>query len=90
MHIYEFAPFVRSVDALTNGEDGIGSIRRCNFDHGTSLVEEVIDRAPGRGYRIRASDMDPMPLREMIAELSIAQLNDSRSRVTLSIDYRVN
>ena len=36
MHIDEFAPMVRSVDALTDGEDGKGSKRRVNFHNGTS------------------------------------------------------
>ena len=38
MHIDEIAPLVTSVDALTEGEDGVGSKRRCNFDDGTSVV----------------------------------------------------
>lgn len=43
MHIDEFAPLIKSVDALTDGEDGIGSKRRNHFDNGTSLVEEVTE-----------------------------------------------
>ena len=68
MHIDEFAPLVTSVEALTDGDDGLGSKRRCTFENGSSLVEEVIGWDPGRGYRIRASDLDPMPLHEMLAE----------------------
>ena len=34
MHIDEFAPEIESVDALTDGEDGIGSRRRNHFHHG--------------------------------------------------------
>ena len=47
MHIDEFAPLIKSVDALTDGEDGIGSKRRNNFDDGTSVVEEG-DRMGGQ------------------------------------------
>ncbi len=89
MQIDEFAPLVTSVDPLTGGEDGMGSKRRCNFDNGNSMVEEVIDWEPNRGYRVRASEMEPMPLREALAELSVAPLNDDRSKVTWSMDYRV-
>lgn len=89
MHIDEFAPMVTSVDALTDGEDGVGSKRRCNFDNGTSVVEEVIEWKPDRSYRVRLSDMNPMPLHEALAELSVAPLNNGRSRVTWSMDYRV-
>ena len=89
MHIDEFAPMVKSVDALTDGEDGVGSKRRCNFDNGTSIVEEVIDWKPNSSYRVRLSDMEPMPLHEALAELSVAPLNNGRSKVTWSMDYRV-
>ena len=89
MHIDEFAPLVRSVDALTNGEDGMGSKRRCNFDNGSSIVEEVVEWEPNRGYRVRLSEMEPLPLHEALAELSVAPLNNGRSKVRWSMDYRV-
>ena len=72
MHIDTFAPQVTSVDALTNGEDGMGSKRRCHFENGGSMVEEVVKWEPDRGYRVRLSEMDPMPLDEAFAELSVA------------------
>lgn len=89
MHIDEFAPMVKSVDALTDGEDGKGSKRRCNFDNGNSMVEEVIEWEPNRSYRVRSSEMEPMPLHEALAELSVVPLNNGRSKVTWSMDYRV-
>ena len=42
MNIDRFAPEIAKVDALTEGENGVGSRRRCHFANGTSLVEEVI------------------------------------------------
>ncbi|MCP4612439.1 MAG: SRPBCC family protein [Planctomycetes bacterium] len=88
MHIDEFAPLIKSVDALTNGEDGVGSKRRCNFDNGTSVVEEVTKWEDCRKYRVRLSEMTTMPLREMYAEISLDSLSD-RVRVTWSMDYHV-
>jgi hypothetical protein len=49
MQIDEFAPFVTSVDALTAGENGIGSKRLNHFDNGTSMVEEVTQWRPNHG-----------------------------------------
>jgi len=89
MHIDEFAPLVKSVDALTEGEDGPGSKRRCHFDDGTSLVEEVTRWEDGRGYRVELSQMDAMPLHEAYAEISIEPLGSERARVTWGMDYRV-
>jgi hypothetical protein len=89
MHIDAFAPMVESVDALTDGENGMGSKRRCNFDNGTSVVEEVIEWTLHRGYRVRLSEMEAMPLHEAFAALSVDPLSDGRSKVTWSMDYRV-
>ncbi len=89
MHIDEFAPLIKSVDALTDGEDGVGSKRRCNFDNGTSVVEEVTEWEVCRKYRVRLSEMSALPLHEMHAELSLGQLEDKRVRVTWAVDYRV-
>ena len=89
MHIDEFAPFITSVDALTDGEDGMGSKRRNNFDNGTSMVEEVTEWEPGHRYRVRLSEMDAMPLIEAYAEVSVEPIANERSRVNWAMDYRV-
>ncbi len=88
MHIDEFAPLVKSVEALTDGEDGVGSKRRCSFENGSSVVEEVTEWEPGRRYRVRLSEMD-MPLHEAHAELAVEPLGSGRSRVRWGMDYRV-
>lgn len=89
MHIDEFAPLVKSVDALTEGENQVGSTRRCHFDDGGSMVEEVIAWEPNRKYRVRLSETEPMPLKEAYAELSIAPEGASKTNVVWSMDYQV-
>ncbi len=89
MHIDEFAPKVKSVDALSEGEDGIGSKRRCHFDDGTSVVEEVTNWEANHSYRVRLSEMTSMPLNEMYAELSVKSIKGGQSKITWSMDYRV-
>ncbi len=89
MHIDEFAPLVKSVDALTDSEDGIGAKRRCHFDDDTSVVEEVTKWEVNRSYRVRLSEMSAMPLHEAYAELVVEPLDNGRSRVKWSIDYHV-
>lgn len=88
MHVDEFAPLIASVDALTEGEDGMGSKRRNNFDNGTSVVEEVTAWKPGESYTVRLSDMAAMPLHEATSEVRIIPIED-RSKVTWTFDYRV-
>ncbi|MBO9445499.1 SRPBCC family protein [Ruegeria sp. R14_0] len=89
MHIDEFAPQVTSVDALTTGKNGVGSKRRCHFENGTSLVEEVTDWHVNKGYRVRLSEMAAMPLTEGHAEIKIEPLANGRSRVIWSMDYQM-
>jgi len=89
MHIDEFAPLVTSVDVLTDGEDRVGSKRRCNFEDGTSVVEEVTTWEPNRRYRVRLSEMATMPLREAYAEVAVEPLDNGGARVTWGMDYRV-
>jgi len=89
MHINEFAPQVTSVDALTTGDNGIGSKRRCHFENGTSVVEEVTTWKPNHSYRVRLSEMDAMPLKQAEAELSLTPMLNGHTRVTWSFDYQV-
>ncbi|MCP4601971.1 MAG: SRPBCC family protein [Proteobacteria bacterium] len=90
MHDDEFAPLVTSVDALTQGEDGVGSKRRNHFDNGTSLVEEVIVWEVERRYhRLRLSEMSGAPIREAEADVSIEPTENGRSRVTWGLDFRM-
>ncbi len=89
MHIDVFAPLITSVEALTEGEDRVGSKRRNHFDNGTSVVEEVTAWDEGRSYRVRLSEMNAMPLHEAYSEISIAQKDSGESLVTWDMDYRV-
>lgn len=88
MHIDEFAPLITSVDALTDGEDGLGSKRRNNFENGTSVVEEVTAWNPGDGFTVKLSDMAAMPLHQASSQVHITPTG-SRSKVTWTFDYRV-
>ena len=89
MHIDEFAPEIESVDALTDGNNGIGSKRRNNFKNGTSLVEEVTEWEPKRRYRVQLSEMSSMPLHEAYSAISVEPTDNGRSMVTWDMDYRV-
>ncbi len=89
MHIDEFAPHIESVDALTDGEDGVGSKRRNHFADGTSIVEEVTAWEAGHKYRVRLSEMAAMPLHEAHAEISVEPVESEHSAVRWTFEYRV-
>ena len=89
MHIDEFAPLVKSVDALTDGEDGVGSKRRCHFENETSVVEEVTAWVPNRKCRVQLSEMAAMPLHEAHAEIAVEPIGHGKSKLTWCMEYRV-
>lgn len=88
MHIDEFAPLIKSVDALTEGDDGLGSKRRNHFENGTFLVEEVTAWKPNHGFTVQLSDMAAMPLHEATSKVFITP-RGAQSDVTWTFDYRV-
>ncbi|MEL7117065.1 MAG: SRPBCC family protein [Pseudomonadota bacterium] len=88
MQIDEFAPEITSVDALTEGEIGLGSKRRNHFANGTSLVETVTDWTPGTSYTVALSEMAAMPLHAAMSEIRITPVTGA-SKVTWMFDYRV-
>ena len=89
MHIDEFAPLVESVDALTDGEDGVGSKRRNNFADGTSIVEEVTGWEANHMYRVRLLEIATTPFHEAHAEISVEPVDGEHSTVRWSLEYRV-
>ena len=89
MHIDEFAPLIESVDALTDGKDGVGSKRRNHFADGTSMVEEVTVWEANHKYRVCLSEMAAMPLHEAHAEISVEPVNGEHSTVRWAFEYRV-
>jgi len=89
MHMHEWSERVDSIDALTDDNGGLGSMRRCHFDDGTSVVEEVTEWVENRKYRVRMSELSAMPLNEAHAELSVEPLGEGRSRLKMAMDYRV-
>ncbi|MCL6282948.1 SRPBCC family protein [Ruegeria sp. 2012CJ41-6] len=88
MQIDDFAPEITSVDALTDGEVGVGSKRRNHFANGTSLVEEVTEWKPRAGYTVQLSDMAAMLLHEASSEIRVTP-EGGKSKVTWTFDYRV-
>jgi len=89
MHINEFAPEIASVEALTTGADKVGSRRRCVFKNGGDIVEEVTDWQEGRGYRVRLSETDPMPLKEGFADIRLEPASAGKTRVTWGMDFNL-
>ena len=89
MYINEFAPLVKSVEALTDGENGVGSKRRCHFEDGGSVAEEIVDWNENKNYRVLLSETEPMALKRAYAEIAIEAKGSAETNVVWSMDYQV-
>ncbi len=77
------------MDALTDGEAGVGARRRCHFENGGSVVEEVTTWELNRSYQVRLTEMAAMPLDEARVNVSVEPLETGRTTVRWGMDYRV-
>jgi len=89
MHIDEFAPEIKSVDELTKGKNGVGSKRRNHFNNGNSMIEEVTEWSEGESFKVKMSEMGPMPLKAAYSTVSIELIGKEKSKVTWDFDYEV-
>lgn len=89
MHIDEFCDGIERVDALTKGEDGLGSKRRNHFagDNG-SMVEEVTEWNANKGYKLRLSEMTKFPAKEATAFITLDPVG-GKTRVIWGMDFRM-
>lgn len=89
MHIDEFAPEIKSVEALTDGKIKMGSKRRNHFKNDTSLVEEIIELDQDSWYhKVSLSDMGSMPLHEAESEMYVVDAGNGSSKVIWTMDFR--
>jgi carbon monoxide dehydrogenase subunit G len=88
MHVDAFAPEIVKVDALTQGEDGVGSKRRNHFANGGSLVEEVTAWHPGQGFTVALSDMGKIPFTQASARVQLTPVG-GQTRVSWGFEYQV-
>ena len=89
MHMDDIAPMVTSVEPLSSELSGMGAKRRCHFENGSAMVEEVTEWEPGRGCRVRSSELDSMPLHEMVAGIAVTPKGADGSTVTWTVGFRV-
>lgn len=88
MYADEYCPLVVSVEALTTGEDGVGSKRRNFFENGTSITEKVVEWEPNRGQLIECSEFGPIPLRALIAKIDIIAGDANRTTLRWQLDFK--
>ena len=86
--IEKFASTITSSPIINDIESGLGAKRRCTFQDGSSLVEEIIDYKEGQGYTMVLSDYS-LPLKSMQATIGVKAIDANRSEIFMAADFVV-
>lgn len=85
--VAKYNPGVAESGIVTGPDTGEGATRECVLDGGGRIEEEIIDYEPDSTYTVKFTDMGDFPLKENIVEISVAELGDSRTEVTMSARF---
>jgi len=86
--VARFAPTIKSSPIVSDIKSGVGAKRRCTFNDGSSLVEEITEYTQGEGFRMDMSEHS-MPLKSMQAEMRVKPIDDNSSELYMSADFVV-
>lgn len=86
--ISQFNPNVRASFLLhDSAETGKGAMRQCDFSDGKNHVRErIIGYEPGKRMVVDIYE-GTVPLKRAVAEVSFQALGNSRTRVTMQMDF---
>jgi len=86
-NIQVFHPMVNRVDKLSEADSGLGAKRRCNMYDKSSAVEEVVAWSEGKGYTVTVTEATKMPVRDIIARMSIEPVGANSSKAGIEMTY---
>lgn len=73
---------------LEGPTSGVGTKRKCYFYDNKSVVEEIVEFREGQSFKMVLSEYS-MPMKSILAELKVEKINESSSRITMSMDFVV-
>jgi len=86
--VENFAATITSSPIVGDVKSGLGAKRKCTFNDGSSLVEEIIEFNQGQGYKMELSEYS-YPLKSMFAEMRVTAIDASTSELFMSSDFIV-
>jgi hypothetical protein len=78
----EFSPIISEI------RSGVGTKRKCHFYDKSSVIEEIIDYQEDRSFKMELSEFS-MPLKSMIAELTVTEIDKDTCKISMSMDFIV-
>jgi carbon monoxide dehydrogenase subunit G len=87
--VADFNPAVNSATIVAGPDTGEGATRECVLDEGGRITETIVEYEPGSSFTIEFADLGDMGafVKEFVTVWSVAELDDSRSTVTLKGRY---
>jgi len=86
--VEKFAPEIKSSPIVNDTTTGVGAKRKCTFNDGSSLVEEIVEYNEGEGYTMELSE-HTLPLKSMLAQMKVKAIDEHSSEITMSADFVV-
>lgn len=84
--VAKWNPPVEQASIVSGPETGEGATRECVTEDG-SFREQIVEYNPESSYTIEFVDLGPFPMNECSSEVSIRELDDSRTEVTFAGSY---
>lgn len=86
--VEKFATTIKASPIVNGINSGLGAKRKCTFNDGSSLVEEIIDFEAGQGYKMVLSEFS-LPLKSMHSEMKVNKIDENSSEIYMSSDFVV-
>lgn len=86
--IEKFAMTIKASTSVNEIATGLGAKRKCTFNDGSSLVEEITNYQAGQGYDMDISEHS-IPLKSMQASMKVKAIDEYTSEITMSADFVV-
>ena len=86
--VEKFAATIEKSPVISDQKIGLGARRKCYFNDGSNLVEEIVDYQDGRGFTMQLSEFS-LPLKSMSAQMMVEEIDAHRSLVVMSSDFVV-
>lgn len=86
--VEKFALTIKSSPVIGDISSGVGAKRRCTFNDGSSLVEEITHFEEGNGFTMEISEHS-LPLKSMTASMKVSKIDESTSELHMSASFVV-
>lgn len=86
--VEKFAATIKSSPIVNGISSGLGAKRKCTFNDGSSLVEEIIEFEAGQGYKMALSEFS-LPLKNMHSEIKVKKIDEDSCEIYMASDFVV-